>query len=106
MNRRLRLWSVVLAALVMSPTLAVAQVSITELGAANAARNQMMGDSAQATAGAKPAGGATSAAGTASATKSVNFGGMKYTLSYALMLMLVGLGLYLVCRPAHRHDAE
>jgi len=31
---------------------------------------------------------------------------MKYTLSYALMLMLVGLGLFLVCRPAHRHDAD
>jgi len=79
--------------------------TLTELGAANAARNQMMGDSAQAAAAAQP-GAAAPAAGSATAAPSIGFGGMKYTLSYALMLMLVGLGLFLVCRPAHRHDAD
>lgn len=105
MTRRLCHRIVVLAAFVLSPTLAAGQVSLTELGAANAARNQMMGDSAQAAAAAQP-GAAAPAAGSTTAAPSIGFGGMKYTLSYALMLMLVGLGLFLVCRPAHRHDAE
>jgi hypothetical protein len=30
----------------------------------------------------------------------------KYTLSYALVLMLIGLGAYLVCRPSHRHEPD
>jgi len=31
---------------------------------------------------------------------------MKYTLSYALIAMLIGLGAYLVCRPSHRHEPD
>jgi len=89
----------------MACGVAHSQMSLSELGAANAARNQMMGDSAQATAGAQPA-AAAPAVSPAKAATSIGFGGMKYTLSYALMLMFVGLGVYLVCRPAHRHDAE
>jgi hypothetical protein len=30
----------------------------------------------------------------------------KYTLSYALLVMLVGLGAYLVCRPARRFEGD
>jgi hypothetical protein len=30
----------------------------------------------------------------------------KYTLSYALLGLLITLGVYLVCRPARRFDPE
>jgi hypothetical protein len=30
----------------------------------------------------------------------------KYTLSYALLGLLVALGVYLVCRPSRRFDPE
>jgi hypothetical protein len=30
----------------------------------------------------------------------------KYTLSYALLFMLIALGAYLVCRPSHRHEPD
>jgi hypothetical protein len=30
----------------------------------------------------------------------------KYTLSYALILLLIGLGAYLACRPSHRHEPD
>lgn len=105
MTRRFPSGLVVLAMLVATPMLATGQ-TLTELGAANAARNQMMGDSAQAAAGAQPAGAQPAPAGAAAATKSVGWGGMKYTLSYALMLTLIGLGVFLVCRPSHRHEPE
>jgi hypothetical protein len=31
---------------------------------------------------------------------------MKYVLSYALTGMLMALGMYVVCRPANRHEAD
>ena len=102
MIRRLRSNCFVLAALVAWPTMALGQVSLTELGAANAARNQMMANGANAAAGAAP----QAAAAPKSATPSVGFGGMKYVLSYALTGMLMALGTYLVCRPANRHEAD
>ena len=107
MHRCIRGGLLATAILCCGAGLANAQVTITELGAANAARNQMMGDSAQAAAGAQPADAAPSAdAPAAGSTPSVTFGGMKYTLSYALMLMLIGVGMFLVCRPSNRHDPE
>jgi hypothetical protein len=30
----------------------------------------------------------------------------KDTLAYALLLMLIFLGAYLVCRPSHRHEPD
>jgi hypothetical protein len=102
MIRRLRNNCVVWVALVACPTMALGQVSLTELGAANAARNQMMANGANAAAGAAP----QAAAEPRSAAPSVGFGGMKYVLSYALTGMLMALGMYLVCRPANRHEAD
>ena len=104
MIRRLRNSCVVLVALALLPAVAFGQ-TLTELGAANAARNDLMAN------GAKPAGAVAEgaapqpAAAARSATPSVGFGGMKYVLSYALVGMLLGLGMYLVCRPANRHEA-
>jgi hypothetical protein len=102
MIRRLRNNCVVLVALVVWPTMAMGQVSLTELGAANAARNQMMANGANAAAGAAP----QPAAAPRPAAPSVGFGGMKYVLSYALTGMLMALGMYLTCRPANRHEAD
>lgn len=102
MIRQLRSNCVVLVALVVWPTMAMGQVSLTELGAANAARNQMMANGANAAAGAAP----QPAAAPRPAAPSVGFGGMKYVLSYALTGMLMALGMYLTCRPANRHEAD
>jgi len=102
MNRRLRTEHAAILALVFWPTVALGQVSLTELGAANAARNQMMANGAEAAAAAAPQ---APAAAAQPAAPSVGYGGMKYVLSYALVGMLLGLGMYLVCRPANRHEA-
>ena len=102
MIRQLRSNWFVLVALVVWPTMAMGQVSLTELGAANAARNQMMANGANAAAGAAP----QPAAAPRPAAPSVGFGGMKYVLSYALTGMLMALGMYLTCRPANRHEAD
>ncbi|GEM_PF-2112265 len=92
--------TVILAAV---PSLSMGQVTLTELGAANAARNQMMANSAGTASGAAPA-AATPAVRSSQTGQVVS--SMKYTLSYALFGALVGLGLYLVCRPAHRHACD
>jgi len=105
MVRRLRNSCVVLVALIAWPTMVMGQVSLTELGAANAARNQMMANGANAAGAAADGAVPQPAAAARSATPSVGFGGMKYVLSYALVGMLLGLGMYLVCRPANRHEA-
>ena len=106
MIRRLRNSGVVLVALAAWSTMALGQVSITELGAANAARNQMMANGANA-AGSAAAGAAPQpAAAPRPAAPSVGFGGMKYVMSYALTGMLMALGMYLTCRPANRHEAD
>lgn len=101
MTRRLRTEHAALLALLLWPAVAVGQVSLTELGAANAARNQMMANGAEATVAAAP----QVQAAAQPAAPSVGYGGMKYVLSYALVGMLLGLGMYLVCRPANRHEA-
>lgn len=103
MHRRLLASLVMFTAFTGVPAVALAQTSIAELGAANAARNQMMADNAGTGAAAAPQ---QAAANPPTATPAVSFGGMKYTLSYALSGMLIGLGIYLVCRPANRHAVE
>jgi len=102
MTRRLRLSLPVLAALAVSPGLAVGQTSLTELGATNAARNELISNGGQAAANAAPA--AAAPAPVAAPTQPVS--AMKYTLSYALAGMLVGLGMYIVCRPSQRHATD
>ena len=106
MVRRLRSICVVCMALVLCPTLAIGQVSLTELGAANAARNDLMANGGKPAAAAAEGEAPQPAAAARSAAPSVGFGGMKYVLSYALVGMLLGLGMYLVCRPANRHEAS
>lgn len=101
MIRQLRSNCFVLVAIVVWPTMAMGQL-LTELGAANAARNQMMANGANAAVGAAP----QPAAAPRPAAPSVGFGGMKYVLSYALTGMLMALGMYLTCRPANRHEAD
>jgi hypothetical protein len=106
MSRRLRTEHAAILALVLWPAVAVGQVSLTELGAANAARNQMMANSAGTGADAGAAGSRPAPTGAAASTgRSANHG-MKYALSYALTGLLIGLGLYLVCRPGNRHEAD
>jgi hypothetical protein len=104
MTRRLRNPYAAILALVLWPAVAMGQVTLTELGAANAARNDLMANGGKP-ADAAAAGAAPQAAAPKSVTPSVGFGGMKYVLSYALVGMLLGLGMYLVCRPANRHEA-
>lgn len=99
MKRRLGVPFLSIVVLLAAPHASVAQTSLTELGAANAARNQMMANSA----GTAPAGQATAAPAAAAPANRVVFGGVKYTLSYALVGALLGLGVYLVCRPSNRH---
>jgi hypothetical protein len=106
MTRRLLNELVVMGALAAVPTLALGQATLTELGAANAARNQMMANSAGTGADAGAAGSRPAPTGAAASTgRSANYG-MKYALSYALTGLLIGLGLYLVCRPGNRHEAD
>lgn len=107
MTRRRRCELLLIVALVsvpaVAPAVALGQTSLTELGAANAARNDAMSNSAgTATAAAPPA--SRPARTRAPAPTATN--GMKYTLSYALTGLLLGLGLYLVCRPSNRHAVE
>ena len=106
MIRRLRNNCVVWVALVAWPTMALGQVTISELGAANAVRNDLISNGAKAAGSAAAGAAPQAAAAPKSATPSVGFGGMKYVLSYALTGMLMALGTYLVCRPANRHEAD
>jgi len=106
MIRRLRNNCVVWVALVAWPTMALGQVTISELGAANAVRNDLISNGAKAAGSAAAGAAPQAAAAPKSATPSVGFGGMKYVLSYALTGMLMALGMYLTCRPANRHEAD
>ena len=102
MTRRLRTVLLLIVMLASAPPMAPGQ-TLTELGAANAVRNDMMSNSAgNAAAAAPPA----SRQGAGAATvQTVNYG-MKYTLSYALTGLLLALGMYLVCRPSNRNAVE
>ena len=103
MTPRLQKALLLVAMLVAAPPVAIGQATLTELGAANAARNDMMSNSGGAATAAAPE--ASRPGSTAFASPPVSYG-MKYTLSYALTGLLLGLGLYLVCRPSHRHEAD
>ena len=103
MTRRLRTLLLLIAMLAGVSATALGQLSITEVNAANAVRNDMMSNSAgNAAAAAPPASrlGVVAAAG-----PTVSYG-MKYTLSYALTGLLLALGMYLVCRPSNRNAVE
>ncbi len=91
-------------ALLVAPPVAVAQ-TLTELNATNAARNEMVNRTANDAPTPAPAQPAPAAAAQPAAAAPPAYG-MKYTLSYALIAMLIGLGAYLVCRPSHRHEPE
>ena len=93
-----------LVAILLGPsTAAFGQATLTELGAANAARNDMMSNSASVATAAAPE--QSRPAPVAAVAQTASYG-MKYTLSYALTGLLLGLGMYLVCRPSHRHEAD
>jgi len=93
------LWIALLAA----PAAVVAQ-TITELNATNAARNEMVNRTANDAPAPAPAPAAPAPAARPAPPPPAQ--GMKYTLSYALIAMLIGLGAYLVCRPSHRHEPD
>ncbi len=103
MTRRLRTLLLLIAMLAGVPATVLGQVSITELGAANAVRNDMMSNSAGNAAAAAPPASRQGADATAGQTVSY---GMKYTLSYALAGLLLALGMYLVCRPSNRNAVD
>jgi hypothetical protein len=102
MTRRLDFACPVIIALLACPTLAVGQTSITELGAANDVRNEVISNGGQAAANAAPAAAASAPVSAPTAPGSA----MKYTLSYALAGMFVGLGMYIICRPSQRHEGD
>ena len=100
MSRRIRQLVVAVALIAVVPALASGQ-TLTELGATNAARNEMMSNG-----GEPPANAPQPAPAPAGPVALPSANTMKYTLSYALVGMLIGLGMYLVCRPSHRHVVE
>ena len=103
MTRRLQTVLLLITMLAGVSATALGQVTLTELGAANAARNDMMSNSAGNAAAVAPPASRQGAGATAGQT--VNYG-MKYTLSYALAGLLLALGMYLVCRPSNRNAVE
>ncbi|MFM7244427.1 MAG: hypothetical protein ACKO40_09695 [Planctomycetaceae bacterium] len=90
-------------ALLLPMPVAVAQ-TITELNATNAARNEMVNRTANDAPAPAPAQPAPAPAARPATPPPAH--GMKYTLSYALVAMLIGLGANLVCRPSHRHEPD
>ncbi|MFM7185843.1 MAG: hypothetical protein ACKO4Z_13880 [Planctomycetota bacterium] len=106
MRRRCPILAVAAVAVVgLVPAVSFGQATLTELGAANAARNQMMSNSAGGAAAQAPTPTPAPAAPVVMAGQRPTYG-MKYTLSYALVGMLFGLGMYLVCRPSNRNDCD
>jgi len=100
MTRPLRSLAFITLAAVASPWPALGQMSVTELNAANAVRNEMMANDAGTAA---PAGRPPPSS---PATQAKPESAMKYTLSYALVGMLIGLGMYIVCRPSKRYAGD
>ena len=91
-------------ALALTPVSGRAQFSLTEVTAANAIGQGMQaGNAGAATGAANPA---TTDGQSAAATDKVGIGGVKYIPAYAIVLMLVGLSTFVVCRPARRHAAD
>ncbi len=81
-----------------------AQVSLTELNAANSIGQGMQAGNAQAVTGA--ADGAAEPTSATAAGESVGLGGVKYIPAYAIVLLLMGLSTFVVCRPSRRHAAD
>jgi hypothetical protein len=103
MTRPFRSLAFITLAAVASPWPALGQMSVTELNTANAVRNEMMANDAGTAAPAAPAGGPPPSS---PATQARPESAMKYTLSYALVGMLIGLGMYIVCRPSNRYAGD
>jgi hypothetical protein len=80
------------------------QVSLTEINAASAISQDMQGRNAAASTGAGDA--SAEPTGSAPAAESVGIGGVKYIPAYAIVLMLIGLSTFVVCRPSRRHSAD
>lgn len=83
---------------------ALGQVSVTELNAANAARNEMIGNAANPnTANPNPPGVVPSVPGeAASTTATTSGGGLQRNAAYALIILLTALGTFVICRPSPR----
>lgn len=103
MRRLVRLLSVLVAIASFSTT-AWAQVSLTEVNAANAMSQDMQARNARAVTGA--ANGEAEPTSGPAAGESVGLGGVKYIPAYAIVLMLVGLSTFVACRPSRRHSAD
>ena len=95
----------VVAAAAVSPTVH-GQVSLTEINAANTISQDMQARNARAVTGAADGAGEGAAATSSSGSESVGLGGVKYIPAYAIVLMLVGLSTFVVCRPSRRHAAD
>lgn len=83
---------------------ALGQATLTELNAANAARNEMIGNAANPNAAnPNPAGVVPPAPGEAPpATAASSGGGMQRNAAYALIVLLTALGMFVICRPSPR----
>lgn len=103
MRRLVRLMSV-LVVIASCSTTAWAQVSLTEVNAANAISQDMQARNARAVTAA--ADGEAETASGSEAGESVGLGGVKYIPAYAIVLMLVGLSTFVACRPSRRHAAD
>lgn len=92
------------------PPVMLAQVTISELGAAQQARQEMEAEAAGAAAGrvqmsdedASVEPGDAAAGGDAATTEGGGGGVLKYLPSYGLLILLVGLGTFAACRPVRR----
>lgn len=82
-----------------------AQVSLTEINAANTISQDMQARNARAVTGAADD-AVDGSESSAAATESVGMGGTKYIPAYAIVLMLVGLSTFVACRPSRRHSAD
>lgn len=96
----------VLVAVASFSTAAWAQVSLTEVNAANAMSQDMQARNARAVTGAADSAGDEAAATPSTGSESVGLGGVKYIPAYAIVLMLVGLSTFVACRPSRRHSAD
>ncbi len=81
-----------------------AQVSLTEVNAANSIGQGMQAGNARAATAAADAAPEPTAA--TAASDSVGLGGVKYIPAYAIVLLLIGLSAFVICRPSRRHAAD
>jgi hypothetical protein len=100
------LWCTALSCLVSVGVLpavpARGQVLVDTLSAAAAQQNLQAGNAGNAKANRR--GNQPAPAPAAARSDTVGFGGTKYIPAYVLVLMLVALGAFIICRPGNRHD--